>query len=96
MPCLSKMVLMPMLQVQYSADGTAVSTRYDPGGDMVRELQATSTGMDERLQQSQIRLFQNGTPLQAGEVTFLLSGYVKRGTHTGRARDDQPASTASR
>ena len=68
------MVLMPTLQVQYSADGTAVSTRYDPGGDMVRELQANSTGMDERLQQSQIRLIQNGMPLQAGEGTSLPSG----------------------
>eukprot|EP00891_Asterochloris_glomerata_P004383 jgi/Astpho2/4383/e_gw1.00067.3.1_t len=64
----------PDWKVQYSADGTAVSTRYDPGGDMVRELQATSTGMDERLQQSQIRLFQNGTPLQAGEQASALEG----------------------
>ena len=79
------MVLMPMLQVQYSADGTAVSTRYDPGGDMVRELQATSTGMDERLQQSQIRLFQNGMPLQAGEVTILPSDHTIRGALGGRA-----------
>ena len=74
-----------MLQVQYSADGTAVSTRYDPGGDMVRELQATSTGMDERLQQSQIRLFQNGTPLQAGEVTSLPLTSFRKGVLTGRA-----------
>ena len=79
------MVLMPMLQVQYSADGTAVSTRYDPGGDMVRELQATSTGMDERLQQSQIRLFQNGMPLQAGEVTILPLHHTTRGALEGRA-----------
>ena len=75
MPRLPVMVLMPMLQVQYSADGTAVSTRYDPGGDMVRKLQATSTGMDERLQQSQIRLFHNGNPLQAGEVTVFPLQY---------------------
>ena len=85
MPRLPAMALMLLLQVQYSADGTAVSTRYDPGGDMVRQLQATSTGMDERLQQSQIRLFQNGTPLQAGEVTSPPSGCSIRGGLAGRA-----------
>ena len=53
--------------MQYSRSDGGVAPRYDEGEDMVRQLQANNTGVDDRLQQSHIQLFKNRQSVTADE-----------------------------
>lgn len=55
-----------LLQMQYSKLEGGVPPRYDEGEDMVRQLQANQTGVDDRLRQAQIQLFKNRQLIGAG------------------------------
>ena len=52
-------VVCACVQMQYSRSDGGVPPRYDEGEDMVRQLQANQTGVDDRLRQSDIQLFKN-------------------------------------
>ena len=56
-----------LLQMQYSKSDGGVAPRYDEGEDMVRQLQANQTGVDDRLHQSQIQLFKNRQLIASGD-----------------------------
>ena len=56
-----------LLQMQYSKADGGVAPRYDEGEDMVRQLQANQTGVDDRLHQSQIQLFKNRQLITSGD-----------------------------
>ena len=56
-----------MLQMQYSKSDGGVAPRYDEGEDMVRQLQATQTGVDAKLHESQIQLFRNRQLIASGD-----------------------------
>lgn len=49
----------PDWKMQYSRSDGGVPPRYDEGEDMVRQLQANKTGVDDLLRQSDIQLFKN-------------------------------------
>ena len=53
--------------MQYSRGDGGVAPKYDEGEDMVRQLQANQTGVDDRLQQAQIQLFKNQQLLLGGD-----------------------------
>ena len=53
--------------MQYSKSDGGVAPRYDEGEDMVRQLQANQTGVDDRLHQSQIQLFKNRQLITSGD-----------------------------
>ena len=55
------------LQMQYSRGDGGVAPKYDEGEDMVRQLQANQTGVDDKLQQAQIQLFKNQQLLLGGD-----------------------------
>ncbi len=60
-------LLRVVLQMQYSKSDGGVAPRYDEGEDMVRQLQANQTGVDDRLHQSQIQLFKNRQLITSGD-----------------------------
>lgn len=63
---LHSVVVVVFLQMQYSKSDGGVAPRYDEGEDMVRQLQANQTGVDDRLHQSQINLFSHQQPISEG------------------------------
>ncbi len=56
-----------LLQMQYSKSDGGVAPRYDEGEDMVRQLQANQTGVDDRLHRCQIQLFKNRQLITSGD-----------------------------
>ena len=60
-------LLLALLQMQYSQSDGGVAPRYDEGEDMVRQLQANQTGVDDRLHQSQIQLFKDRQLITSGD-----------------------------
>ena len=60
-------LLRVVLQMQYSKSDGGVAPRYNEGEDMVRQLQANQTGVDDRLHQSQIQLFKNRQLITSGD-----------------------------
>lgn len=60
-------VFVMFLQMQYSRGDGGVAPKYDEGEDMVRQLQANQTGVDDKLQQAQIQLFKNQQLLLGGD-----------------------------
>ena len=53
--------------MQYSRGDAGVAPKYDEGEDMVRQLQANQTGVDDKLQQAQIQLFKNQQLIHGGD-----------------------------
>ncbi len=53
--------------MQYSKSDGGVAPTYDEGEDMVRQLQANQTGVDDKLHQSQIQLFKNRQMITSGD-----------------------------
>lgn len=53
--------------MQYSKSDGGVAPRYDEGEDMVRQLQANQTGVDDKLHQSQIQLFKDRQLITSGD-----------------------------
>ena len=72
MPLLFNHVVCACVQMQYSRSDGGVPPRYDEGEDMVRQLQANQTGVDDRLRHSDIQLFKNrqlGSAVLDNEMT---------------------------
>ena len=72
-----------LLQMQYSKADGGVAPRYDEGEDMVRQLQANQTGVDDRLHQSQIQLFKNRQLITSGDQIADDAPDAAAGTHGG-------------
>lgn len=72
-----------LLQMQYSKADGGVAPRYDEGEDMVRQLQAAQTGVDDRLQQSQIQLFKNRQLIVSGDQIADDAPEAAAGTQDG-------------
>jgi len=72
-----------LLQMQYSKSDGGVAPRYDEGEDMVRQLQANQTGVDDRLHQSQIQLFKNRQLITSGDQVADEAPDATAGTQDG-------------
>ena len=73
-----------LLQMQYSRGDGGVAPKYDEGEDMVRQLQANQTGVDDKLQQAHIQLFKNQQLIHSGD----------HGITTGEGEEGQAGSDA--
>lgn len=83
--------------MQYSRGDSGVAPKYDEGEDMVRQLQANQTGVDDKLQQAQIQLFKNqqlihsgdhGSPTIEGEEEGDSSSAGESGSEDSDSDDD--------
>lgn len=70
--------------MQYSRGDSGVAPKYDEGEDMVRQLQANQTGVDDKLQRAQIQLFNNQQLIHSGDA----------GGHTAEGQQGQDSSDA--
>ena len=61
-----------------------MAPKYDEGEDMVRQLQANQTGVDDKLQQAQIQLFKNQQLIHSGD----------HGSPTDEGEEEQDSSSA--
>ena len=73
------------LQMQYSKSDGGVAARYDEGEDMVRQLQANQTGVDDRLHQSQIQLFKDRQLITSGDQIDEEAPDAVEGTQEGES-----------
>ena len=69
--------------MQYSKADGGVAPRYDEGEDMVRQLQANQTGVDDRLHQSHIQLFKNRQLIRSGDEVADEAPDAAAGTQDG-------------
>lgn len=65
-------VEIPDWKVQYSASGTVGAHEIGGGENLVRSLQATQIGIDEKLDKSRIQLFAGGAKLTGDEANQIL------------------------
>ncbi len=78
-----------VVQMQYSRADGGVAPRYDEGEDMVRQLQANQTGVDDRLHQSQIQLFKNRQLIASrDQIADAAPGAAAAGTQDGGSESE--------
>ena len=82
------------LQMQYSQSDGGVAPRYDEGEDMVRQLQANQTGVDDRLHQSQIQLFKDRQLITSGDQIDDEALDVAEGAQEGESSSEDGESDA--
>jgi hypothetical protein len=61
-------IKLPTNQIAFSDIDGLETTQNGPGEKMVRDLQSTSTTLDEKLAQSELRLFADSAPIQSSDV----------------------------
>ena len=74
--------------MQYSQSDGGVAPRYEEGEDMVRQLQANQTGVDDRLHQSQIQLFKDRQLIRSGDQINNLAPDAVEGAQEGESSSE--------
>ena len=74
--------------MQYSQSDGGVAPRYDEGEDIVRQLQANQTGVDDRLHQSQIQLFKDRQLITSGDQIDDEALDVAEGAQEGESSSE--------